>query len=195
MAIGPIIHKEATQLELCNYPPIICVSGKIASGKTYISKAIAERTIGTRHSTSDYLRYVLSITGIMNPSRKQLQQQGESEIKKGWSLFASSFLNYLSFSSVENITIIDGVRHLEFFHAIKALVYPQKCLLIYLDIPDNIIQQRLCERDEGKIVYDHIAEGNLQELKNSADYISNGDIDEIEEYIKKLSLIYSPSLS
>jgi dephospho-CoA kinase/ASC-1-like (ASCH) protein len=187
MTIGPIIHEDAIQPVLCNDPPIICISGKIASGKTYISKAIAERTGGARYSTSDYLRYILSKVGVIDPSREQLQQQGEIEMQNGWNHFVSSFLNYISFNNDQKITVIDGVRHLEFFHEIKRSVYPQKCLLIYIDTSDNIIQQRMGERDEGKIVYNHVTEGNLHELQHSADYISNGNINKVIEYIEKLS--------
>lgn len=185
MILGKITKQEdVIQLRLELYPHVICIVGKIASGKTYVSKSIADRNQWLRCSTSDFLRDILCKNGVCFPSREQLQEIGELEIIKGWSIFARDFMNYAMAKSTGNYLLVDGIRHIEFFDEIKNIVFPKKCILIYLDIPKEIIEVRLNERGERPINFDHIAEGNQISLLNAADLISNGNIDDIEHYIK-----------
>lgn len=167
------------------YPSVVCISGKIASGKTYLSKLLAERNEWIRCSTSDYLRYLLCKEGYVNPSRQQLQEKGEEEINRGWDDFAKSFIEFAVANKSKPILVVDGVRHIEFFNQIKSLVSPQGCLLLYLNISDALIQHRLDERGETAIDFNCIAEGNQQELYHLADYITEGYLEEVEQFIKK----------
>lgn len=167
------------------YPHVICIVGKIASGKSYVSKIIANKNDWFRCSTSDFLRNIISQrNGESFPTREQLQELGNSEIKKGWNTFAWDFLNYAIQQRDIAFLVIDGVRHIEFFNEIRDIVFPQKCLLIYLDIPNKILQKRLHERGETQIDFNHVSEGDQQKLYNSADFISNGDIENVERFIR-----------
>lgn len=172
-------------MKLENYPHVICIVGKIASGKTHISKIIADKNDWLRCSTSDFLRDIISQrNGEPFPTREQLQELGNCEIKKGWNTFACNFLNYATQKGDIGFLVIDGVRHIEFFNEMRDIIFPQKCFLIYLDIPNKILQKRLHERGETRIDFNHISEGDQQRLYNSADFISNGDIDNVERFIK-----------
>lgn len=185
MILGKIaIREEVIQLRLDLYPNVICVVGKIASGKTYVSKTIADRNQWLRCSTSDFLRDILCKNGENFPSREQLQELGEIEINKGWSVFARDFMNYAMAKSISDYLIIDGIRHIEFFDEVKNIVFPKKCILIYLDIPQEIIRARLKERGEKTIDFEHIAEGSQVSLFNAADFISDGSIDDVNNFIK-----------
>lgn len=172
-------------MRINKYPSIICISGRIASGKTYLSKLLAERNGWRRCSTSDFLRYLLCKEGLVNPSRQQLQEKGEEEINKGWGVFAKEFIEFAINDKSNKILLIDGVRHSEFFYQIKSLVSPQKCLLLYLVVSDELIQHRLDARGEKAIDFNCVAEGNQQELYQLADYITEGCLEDIEQFIKK----------
>jgi len=167
------------------YPSIICISGKIASGKTYVSKQLVERNDWSRCSTSEYLRYLLGKQGVSNPTRERLQEQGEEEMKRGWKAFAKSFIQFALNNNPKDVLVVDGVRHIEFLEEVKHLIRPQKCLLIYLESSDEIIKNRLNERGETDIDYSRRAEGNQCELACLADYTSMGNIDNIESYVKE----------
>lgn len=167
-----------------HYPYIICISGKIASGKTYIARQLAERNKWNHCSTSEYLKNILYKEGILNPTRELLQIKGESEINRGWKEFVKSFIRFATSSTSESFLIIDGVRHIEFFRGIETLVGASKCMLVYLECSDEELQQRLFERGETAINYNCLAEGNQHEIQNKADYISTGDIASLENHIK-----------
>lgn len=186
MTLGAISsqEEEAIQMKLENYPHVICIAGEIASGKTYVSKKIADRNNWSRCSTGDYLRHILFSNGEIDPPREQLQEIGKSEIRKGWNIFARDFLDYAMLEKDREFLVIDGIRHIEFFNKIKDIVFPKKCYLIYLNIPNETLHKRRIERGETNIDLNHIAEGDQMSLFNAADYISNGDIDDIEKYIK-----------
>lgn len=169
------------------HPPVICVAGEIASGKTYVANLLAQRKTGVRYSPSDYLKQVLLNEGVSNPSRKQLQHQGVIEIEKGWNAFAQAVLSSIPIPRVEELLVIDGVRHLHFYRAIKAIVNPRSCFLVYLDVDKDTIRERLLEREEDSIEYCHVAEGNLIELKNAADYVNYGDIGELYKFVDSLT--------
>ena len=183
MTLGPVSRQEEVQMKLGNYPHVICIVGNIASGKTYVSKIIANKNDWVRCSTADYLRDIAQKNGESFPSREKLQELGECEIKKGWNTFAWNFLDYAIAEKNIDFLIIDGIRHIEFYNTIKNAVYPQKCLLIYLAVPNEILEKRLLERGETRIDFNHISEGDQQSLFDSADFISNGDIDNIERFI------------
>lgn len=171
-------------MSINQYPYIICISGNIASGKTYIARQLAERNKWGQCSTSEYLRNILYKDGILNPTRELLQIKGEDEINRGWEGFVKSFIRFAISSNAESLLIVDGVRHIEFFKEIEALVSTNKCMLVYLECPDEILQKRLSERGETVINYNCLAEGNQHELYNMADYISTGDIASLENHIK-----------
>ena len=191
VTLGSISHREeAIQMRLENYPHVLCIVGKIASGKTYVSKTIANKNNWLRCSTSDFLRDILHGNGEPFPTREQLQEAGEREIRKGWNTFARNFLDYAITKKVGDYLIVDGVRHIEFFNEIRDIISPKKCLLIYLEVPNQIIQRRLQERGETQIDFNHISEGDQSSLLSAAGYISDGNIDNIENYIKSsLNLI------
>jgi adenylate kinase family enzyme/ASC-1-like (ASCH) protein len=185
VTIGPLSYREeAIQMKIENYPHVLCISGKIASGKTYVSKIIANDNNWLRCSTSDFLRDILYRNGEPSPTREQLQEAGEGEIRKGWNSFARNFLDYAISKNSGDYLVVDGIRHIEFFNEIRDIISPKKCLLIYLEVPNEILQSRLLERGETLINFNHIAEGNQSKLQNEVDYISDGNIQNIKNYIK-----------
>ncbi len=149
---------------------IICITGEIASGKTTLSRELSKMTGYPRYSISDYLKEKAKIHGYDIITREVLQSVGKVCIDLGWNSFCTGFLTYVNWN-VNQPLIIDGIRHKEFFTALKELISPDLCLLLFLDVENAIIQERLRIRGETQINHSHISEGNLEELKLLADYI------------------------
>jgi len=162
------------------FPTIICISGKIASGKTTLSSLLAEKLKCNRFSTSDYLRSKAATKGYTVIDRTLLQMIGEDCINEGWENFARAFLSFTNDSSDESI-IIDGVRHVEFYNSLKKLT-GKNCSLIFLDAREDVLLERLQHRGDGEINYTHVAEGNLSRLKEAANYIFDAN-DKNAEFI------------
>lgn len=153
-------------------PRIVCIVGKIASGKTTVASELASAMQGTQFSVSDYLKYSLMQTGIVDPSRTQLQELGEKLIADGWNTFCNEFLRFINYDTGKTY-IIDGIRHKKFFNALCSKVYPVNPILVYLDVNDEVLEKRKLIRQEGEYDDKRLAEGNLVELRNSADFIIN----------------------
>ena len=74
---------------------LVCIVGKIASGKTTVANELATAMNGEQFSISDYLKYCLKQNGNENPSRTQLQELGEDFINRGWDDFCENFLKFI----------------------------------------------------------------------------------------------------
>jgi len=171
-------------------PKLICISGKVASGKTTLSQRIAEIIECNRFSISDYLKSIAKQRyDIID--RPLLQKLGEECINKGWDKFANDFLSFIYYKKQNNYTIIDGIRHVEFYKSLYHISSKQS-VLIYIEVNDEELLKRLMLRGEKDINYSHIAEGNLSKIKDISDYILNADDKDIEilsyELLQKLNL-------
>ena len=172
-------------------PKIICVSGKVASGKTTLSKMTAEILRCNRFSVSDYLKTIAESQGHDIIDRSLLQKLGEECINKGWDKFAKDFLSFINYHKSQSYIIIDGIRHIEFYRNISK-ISSKHCVLVYIEVNDEVIFERLLLRGEINIDYSHIAEGNLSLIKGISDYVLNGDSKDSEtltnELLQKLGL-------
>jgi adenylate kinase family enzyme len=163
---------------------IICISGKVASGKTTLSKKISE-IIGCNHfSVSDYLKSIAKMQRNDIIDRPLLQKLGEECINKGWDKFANDFLSFINYKNKKYI-IIDGIRHVEFYKSLYQ-ISSKLSVLIYIEINDKVLLNRLLLRGEENIDYSHIAEGNLSNIKDISDYILNADDKDVEVLAKEL---------
>ena len=151
---------------------VICISGEIASGKTTVAKAISSSIGCPCYSVSDYLKAEAKKRGYMVIDREVLQQVGEECINEGWIIFCKNFIDFIGLNT-EKTVIIDGIRHRDFFEALKILTSPNKNWLFFLDVDNNKIQDRRRQRGEEFINYSHLSEGNMQELRLIADYVIN----------------------
>ena len=149
---------------------IVCIVGKIASGKTTVANELAALMKGEQFSISDYLKYCLKQNGIENPSRTQLQELGEDCISKGWDDFCENFLTFINYDKHKTY-IIDGIRHRNFFISLCNKSYPINPVLVFLDVNDEVLEYRKCERQEIKYDEKRLAEGNLTDLFKLADII------------------------
>lgn len=167
---------------------VVCIVGKIASGKTTVASELASVIGGEQFSVSDYLKYCLKQKAIENPSRTQLQELGESFISEGWESFCDGFLKFINYD-MSKTYVIDGIRHKNFFSTLCNKIYPINPILVYLEVSDEVLQQRKFERAEIKYDDKRSAEGNLADLYNIADIIfeaSDKDIGDIVDEILHL---------
>ena len=67
--------------------------------------------------------------------------------------------------------MIDGIRHKKFLNALCNKIYPVNPILVYLNVDDGILEQRKFLRGEIEYNDRRVAEGNLIDLYNSADFI------------------------
>lgn len=182
-AISPIVVNKANRQSWLTYTrecnektmnrkvaQVVCVAGKIASGKTTVASELAAVMQGEQFSVSDYLKHCLKERGIVSPSRTQLQDLGESFIDEGWENFCDGFLEFINYDR-NKVFVIDGIRHKKFLNALCNKIYPVNPILVYLNVDDGILEQRKFLRGEIKYNDRRLAEGNLIDLYNSADFI------------------------
>ncbi|CRL34772.1 MazG-like family protein [Agathobacter rectalis] len=170
--------------------PVICISGKIGSGKTTIGKMIANEIGGIHGSVSDFLKAELKKQGITTPTREQLQNFGENYIENGCVEFASQTVKYIG-RKKELPFVIDGVRHVNFLNAIKMICWPAPVYEVVLQANDDTLQQHIAIRGAEVLDSTHRAEGNLEELLVAADIVINIDGKEKEEILKEIIMKFA----
>ena len=175
-----VIMKENNEAE-----KVVCIVGKIASGKTTIAKELAFLLNGKQFSISDYLKSCLRKKGIEEPSRSQLQELGEKFIANGWENFCEDFFEYVNYDSNKTY-IIDGIRHKDFFYSLCNKLYPVNPILVYLNVDEEILENRKKVRQEVEYNEERLAEGNLLELKIASDFIINTYDKSVEEIVNEI---------
>lgn len=153
---------------------IVAFSGQIASGKSTLSKLLADKTGWNRFSFGDYVRVCAKKIGLDANDRETLQDLGAC-LSKRPEPFVRGFLEWTG--TPENM-IIDGVRHFSIVLALKAQVYgPIK--LAFVDTPSQIAQDRF----PGDLaqVRGHPVEADIEAVKDHADWVldnsSEGDLE------------------
>jgi dephospho-CoA kinase len=174
---------------------VLCFSGRIASGKTSISRGVAESLLCKYASFGEYIRYVAVKRGLDPNNRKVLQDVGQEQIDKGWSDFCKSLLEFVGWNPGENL-IIDGIRHQLAVETIRDIARPINTYMIFIDTNEQIRQSRLQQRGNGqdqKIIENHPVEiESKSELINNADLVVDGalpletNIFLIKEWLAKL---------
>jgi dephospho-CoA kinase/ASC-1-like (ASCH) protein len=179
--------------ELHERPTIICVSGEIASGKTYIANKLSEALNCRRYSVSDFLRSIAHDREQNDPSREYLQRLGKEQMEDGWEKFCKNFVSFTEWRS-SGYLIVDGVRHIEFLQSFSDLIRPWgKAISVYVSTDIKTRERRLTERGETIKDANHAAEGDLSKIRKCADiYIDNNDEpnqNPVMESIRKLFAI------
>ena len=116
---------------------VLAFSGKIGSGKTSISKAVAAYLKWPRVSFGDYVRLIANQRQLSH-ERKDLQRLGEELLSTDIDSFCQAVLAQAD--RPEGNLIIDGVRHELVIKVLRGLVRPS--LLIHVHIPVDLETQR-----------------------------------------------------
>jgi transcriptional regulator with XRE-family HTH domain/adenylate kinase family enzyme len=126
-------------------PLVLAFSGKIGSGKTTLCQQMADALGWKRASFGEYLRTVAKSQGLED-SRDVLQELGESLVTRGPEEFCRSVLVHFGWNSGEPL-VIDGVRHVAIFEALRKLVAPLELRLVFIDVDEKTRRARLKQTD------------------------------------------------
>ncbi len=173
---------------------VLCFSGGIASGKTTLAMAVADR-LGFKVATfGGFVRGVARTRGI-SERREDLQALGEALIQEmGWEDFCSSVLRVAGWAPSASI-VVDGIRHVSAFEAIKKLVAPVPAKLIFVDVPRAVRQARSDETRTGDATDLAKAETHSTErdvhgsLREMADLVLDGTI-EVDGLVEQVQRVF-----
>jgi dephospho-CoA kinase len=160
-------------------PLVVAFTGKIGTGKTTITKSLAEALGWPRASFGDYVRKVVREQGLPE-TRYNLQRVGTKLLRSDARGFCNSVLSSCGWSPGQSL-IIDGLRHAETIGIIRGIVEPASLKIVFVSVPDATRLKRLRERGEGNMGTVQDAERHSSEqqvnsvLRSSADLMIEGD--------------------
>ena len=165
-------------------PTILAFAGKIGSGKSTISRLVAQKLRWKHASFGDYVRTVAQHRNL-EETREILQNLGSSLIREGWEQFSNAVLEQVQFKPGECL-VLDGIRHIEALSTIRKLAYPSTVFLIYIQLKPSQRQKRLDIKGivgerEIKLIEEHPTEKQVQTvLPRVADLLIDGSKPELQ---------------
>jgi hypothetical protein len=114
---------------------VVCFPGRMTSGKTSVTKALAQRLGWPRVAFGDYVRAQLVQRGGDPASREALQNLGQRLVDEDVEGFVREVLCSGGFRPGDNL-LIDGVRHVDIQTLIAKLVQPSRTFLVHLAVDD-----------------------------------------------------------
>lgn len=177
-------------------PAIVCISGRMRSGKSTISKALASKLNWKRASFGEFVLEKAKACNADFKCRAVLQKIGTHLIESGWQSFVSAVLDSASWNPGEPL-IIDGLRHVDAIAYIIELTKPTPLYLVYVDVDESIRQHRLSETEKfDPETEDHLVEfeskSSLKELANLVICGSKTPQIQIERILKLLETASGP---
>ena len=162
---------------------LVCFSGKIGSGKTSTSMAVAE-ALGCGHTSfSSYLRDVIAALGGDLDCRESLQDLGQCRIEQDVDLFCREVLAAGGFVPGKDF-VLDGVRHVEVPPHLVRIAAPSEMRLIFLKADAGLRSTRAGERSAKEArdfnrAENHVVEADMEkELPSAAHAIVDGSLSE-----------------
>lgn len=123
-------------------PIVLTFAGRIASGKSTLSRQIAVTLRWPWASFGDYVRAEAKRCGFDPTSRTALQQVSERLLNLGWHPFCRSVLDEAQWVA-GTCLVLDGIRHGEALSTLRDLVSPHRVALVFVDTPDRVREERL----------------------------------------------------
>jgi dephospho-CoA kinase len=127
-------------------PIVLAFSGRMGSGKSTISKYVADALGWKKASFGEYIRSFAKAQGL-EPSREVLQELGELLVNRGPEDFCRSLLLHYQWSSGEPL-VIEGVRHVAVLRALQKLVAPLALRLVHIELSEKTRRERLERTDK-----------------------------------------------
>jgi dephospho-CoA kinase len=155
---------------------VLGFSGRIGSGKTTISTAVAEYLGIPRVSFGDYTRAMARYLGIDDSHRETLQDIGAFLMRYPEAL-CRKVLEQAAYEAGQPL-ILDGIRHPRVVDEIRKLVAPAQLVLVYIGTAEAELARRhelRSDQDELRQLEQHATEFHvLNSLPRLADvYVSN----------------------
>ena len=126
---------------------LICFSGQIASGKTTLSQAIAEKLNINHTGFGAYLEHKLSQNRKSSVSRQEKQDYGQKYVESDPKGFCEEVLKFGGYNSQKDI-VVDGIRHESIYNELKELVHPVRVFLIYINVGSELQRENVITRNE-----------------------------------------------
>ena len=124
---------------------LVCFSGKIGSGKTSTSNAVAN-VLGCGYTSfSNYLRDAVAGRGGDPDCRKALQDLGQNRIEQDAESFCRDVLAAAGFVPGQDF-VLDGVRHFEVLQHLVRIAAPSEVRLFFLEADSGLRSSRVGER-------------------------------------------------
>ena len=160
---------------------LVCFSGKIGSGKTEVSTALARALACQSTSFGGYLRAQIAERGGDPECRRSLQDLGQSRIEQDTDLFCRDVLAAGGFVPGHDF-VLDGVRHVAVLPHLARVAAPSEVRLIFLEAGLELRSIRAGERS-GSARQDfnraarHVVEADMEAgLPSAADAIVDGSL-------------------
>lgn len=127
---------------------LVCFSGKIGSGKTSVSRAVA-RWLGCDHASfGGFLRDEMARCAGTASNRESLQDLGQSRIEKDAESFCRDVLSAGGFARGQDF-VLDGVRHVAVLPHLARMAAPSEVRLIFLQADAELRSIRVRGRSDG----------------------------------------------
>lgn len=170
---------------------VLAFSGKIGSGKSSISAAVAQALQLPLVSFGGYVRQQAQLLGL-EPTRQQLQDLGESLLQADAQSFCAAVLAQAP--NQDDGLVVDGIRHESVLQILKKLVIPQQLLHIHITLEEDVRVERVIKRqgittdeEEQRRIINHPTEVQVADiLPNLADITINsaGELDDVVNQVK-----------
>ena len=170
---------------------VLAFSGKIGSGKSSVSMAVAESLHLPWVSFGDYVRKQAKAQEL-EPTRQHLQDLGQALLLADADAFCAAVLAQTP--DVENGLVMDGIRHSNVLRIIKRLVAPQQVIHIHLLLDEDLREERVVGRqgvvelDEQRRMSNHPTEEQVFELLPSIADLAIGSFDTLDAVVQKVKI-------
>jgi len=158
---------------------IVAFAGRIASGKSAVSVAVAEHYSVARVSFGDAVRREAKRRGLSD-SRGALQDLGDELIDAGWDAFCSLVTDQVEWDGHQSL-VVDGVRHVGAIEALRRLAGPSRLYLVFVDTAWEQRKAWLAERGvtgpEAIAADSHPNESELDDVVNRSNFVVANDAD------------------
>ena len=121
---------------------VLCFSGRIGSGKTSVSRLIADSVNGSWTGFGDFIRAHAEAESLDSASREILQDLGQRLLSTHGPRWLCEQVIARTNWSGSGVLVVDGVRHVDVADCIKELVSPTRALFIHLELEDGIERSR-----------------------------------------------------
>lgn len=139
---------------------IVAFSGGVESGKTTISRMVAQTLNWPWASFGDLIRREAQERGQDAPSRQLLEDLGQALVDSDVEGFVNKFLRMSGWQASGQL-IVDGLRHVEVLQSLRQTVAPVPVIVVVIEADINLRRSRLARsgRDEDLTAIDtHPAE-------------------------------------
>jgi dephospho-CoA kinase len=156
---------------------IVGIAGPIASGKSTLGRALAERFSAKFVNFGDYVRHIARTRAIDISDRRALQDLGQSLVTRDVRSFVLGAFEWVNFREGNHV-VLDGVRHDTVWKEVLtfASLHREAAKLIFLEMLEDERQRRLAarglSRDEAATQESHVSETDVQlRLRDDADLL------------------------